>query len=71
MKVLGASLGDCVHVAGVTRFLRVAQDAGSEVLFTGPATGLEALIDAAVQFDPDVIGISYRLTPDNVRPLLS
>jgi methylmalonyl-CoA mutase cobalamin-binding subunit len=70
MRVMGASLGDCVHVAGVTRFLRIAEEAGHQTLFTGPATDLETLIDAAVRFDPEVIGVSYRLTPENVRPLL-
>jgi methylmalonyl-CoA mutase cobalamin-binding subunit len=70
VKVLGASLGDCVHVAGVTRFLRAAEDLGCKTTFTGPATDLETLVDAIRDFDPDVIGISYRLTPDNLRPLL-
>jgi hypothetical protein len=37
-KVLAGSLGDCVHVAGVTRFLRVAEQEGCETFFTGPAT---------------------------------
>lgn len=70
MRVLGACLGDCVHVAGVTRFLRAAEDLGYETYFTGPATDLETLIEAALRFDPDLIGVSYRLTPENVRPLL-
>jgi methylmalonyl-CoA mutase cobalamin-binding subunit len=71
MRVLGASLGDCVHVAGVTRFLRIAEEEGHETHFTGPATDLETLVEAAVRFDPDVIGVSYRLTPENLRPLLT
>jgi methylmalonyl-CoA mutase cobalamin-binding subunit len=70
VKVLGVSLGDCVHVAGITRFLRAAEEIGCETVFTGPATDLEALVDAIRDFDPDVVGISYRLTPDNLRPLL-
>ena len=70
MRVLAASLGDCVHVAGVTRFLQVAEELGHETYFTGPATDPETLVEAARAFDPDVIGISYRLTPENVRPLL-
>jgi methylmalonyl-CoA mutase cobalamin-binding subunit len=70
MKVLAAALGDCVHVAGATRFLRAAEALGYETTFTGPATDLETLMDAIVAFDPDVIGVSYRLTPDNLRPLL-
>ncbi|MBN1202426.1 MAG: cobalamin B12-binding domain-containing protein [Anaerolineae bacterium] len=69
-KVLAGCLGDCVHVAGVTRFLAVAEDAGYETFFTGPATDLEAFVDAILAFGPDVIGVSYRLTPDNARTLL-
>jgi methylmalonyl-CoA mutase cobalamin-binding subunit len=71
MKVLAGSLGDCVHVAGVTRFLTVAEEEGYETYFTGPATDPEAFMDAIVAFDPDVIGISYRLTPENARTLLT
>jgi methylmalonyl-CoA mutase cobalamin-binding subunit len=70
-KVLAGSLGDCVHVAGVTRFLAIAEEAGYETAFTGPATEPEAFIDAILAFDPDVIGISYRLTPENARTLLA
>lgn len=70
-KALAGSLGDCVHVAGVTRFLNIAEQEGYETFFTGPATDLEAFMDAIVAFDPDVIGVSYRLTPDNARTLLT
>ncbi len=70
-RVLAGSLGDCVHVAGVTRFLAAAEQEGCETYFTGPATDLEAFMDAVVAFDPDVIGISYRLTPENARTLLT
>jgi methylmalonyl-CoA mutase cobalamin-binding subunit len=70
MRVLAACLGDCVHVAGATRFLCAAEDLGHQTHFTGPATDLETLIEAARDFDPDIIGISYRLTPDNLRLLL-
>lgn len=70
-KVLAGALGDCVHVAGVTRFLNVAEDAGYQTYFTGPATELEAFVDAVVAFQPDVIGVSYRLTPENARTLFA
>ena len=68
--VLAASIGDCVHVAGVTRFLAIAEDMGYETHFTGPATDLETFVDAVVKIKPEVIGISYRLTPENARLLL-
>ncbi len=70
-KVVAASIGDCVHVAGVTRFLRIAEEQGYETYFTGPATDLETFVDAIVARKPDVIGISYRLTPENARALLA
>lgn len=69
-RVLAGCVGDCVHVAGVTRFLDVAERAGYRTHFTGPATDLESFMDAVTAFDPDVIGVSYRLTPDNARPLI-
>jgi hypothetical protein len=68
-KVLAGCLGECVHVAGVTRFLTIAAQDGYETHFTGPATDLESFMDAITAFDPDVIGVSYRLTPENARVL--
>jgi methylmalonyl-CoA mutase cobalamin-binding subunit len=70
VRVVGGALGDCVHVAGVTRFLNVAETLGYETHFTGPATDPEAFVEAARAFGADVIGISYRLTPENARTLL-
>jgi len=70
-KVVAASIGDCVHVAGVTRFLNIAEDQGFETYFTGPATDLETFMDAIVARQPDIIGISYRLTPENARILFA
>ena len=70
MKVMGACLGNDVHVAGVTRFLAIAEQAGHQTHFTGPATDLETLVEAARAFEPEIIGVSYRLTPGNLPPLL-
>lgn len=70
-RVLAGSVGECVHVAGVTRFLSIAEDAGYETHFTGPATEPEVFVDAIIHFKPDVIGISYRLTPENARTLFA
>jgi methylmalonyl-CoA mutase cobalamin-binding subunit len=68
-KVVAGSLGDCVHVAGVTRFLSIAEAAGYDTYFTGPATDLETFMEAITREQPDVIGVSYRLTPENARIL--
>ncbi|MBN1544037.1 cobalamin B12-binding domain-containing protein [Candidatus Woesearchaeota archaeon] len=63
MKIIGASVGDCVHVQGVYNFLRDAEEAGHETVFLGPAVSIERLIEAIKKESPDAVAISYRLTP--------
>ncbi len=62
MKILGAAIGSCVHVAGVLRFLTLAEEEGHETVFLGFATPIDELITQVKKHDPDVIGVSYRLT---------
>ena len=69
-KILGGSLGECVHVAGILNFLRIAEDQGYQVEFTGPATSIAEFISAAHEVDPDILAVSYRLTPENAQVLL-
>ncbi len=68
--VIGAALGECVHVAGVLRFLRLAQEAGWRTVFLGPATPAEQVVAAAEREDADLVGVSYRLTPETGARLL-
>lgn len=68
--ILGASIGNCVHVAGVMHFLSLASDEGYHTEFLGPATSIEKLFEAIYRIRPVIVAISYRLTPENVRPLL-
>lgn len=68
--ILGAALGECVHVAGVLNFLRLAEQEGYRTLFTGPATSISDLLAAIRREQPDIVAISYRLTPENARSLL-
>lgn len=68
--ILGGSLGECVHVAGVLNFLRIAEEQGYKTEFTGPATSIPEFVAAAQEVDPDILAISYRLTPENARILL-
>lgn len=70
-KILGSALGDCVHIAGISQFLRLAEELEYWTEFTGPATPIETLIAAAQEVDPDIIGVSYRLTPENAALLLA
>ena len=69
-KLLGASIGNCVHVAGVVHFLDLAVKEGYETKFLGPAVSIDDLFDEIINNKPTMVGISYRLTPENVKPLL-
>jgi hypothetical protein len=70
-KILGASLGHCVHVAGILGFLDLAQKAGYETHFLGPAVSVQKLVEGIKAYDPDMVAISYRLTPDVLPNLLN
>lgn len=69
-KVVGASLGNCVHVAGVIHFLDLAEREGYTTEFLGPAVSVDKLFEKIKAENPVMVGISYRLTPENVVPLL-
>lgn len=68
--IIGASIGNCVHVAGVIHFLQLAENEGYQTLFLGPATSVQTLFEAIEAHRPHTVAISYRLTPENVTPLL-
>jgi methylmalonyl-CoA mutase cobalamin-binding subunit len=70
VKILGAAIGSCVHVAGVLRFLNLAKEDGHETVFLGPATPIDELIIQVKEHDPDVVGVSYRLTAVSAANLL-
>ncbi len=70
MKILGAAIGNCVHVAGVLRFLTFAEEEGHETIFLGTAVSIDELIAKVKEHNPDVIGVSYRLTATSAIKLL-
>ncbi len=69
--VIAAALGECVHVAGVVNFLRLAESAGWRTVFLGPAVSVEEVIAAARREQADLVGVSYRLTPETGERLLA
>lgn len=68
--VVAAALGECVHVAGVSNFLRLAEQAGWKTVFLGPAVSIEKVLEAAKREKADLVGVSYRLTPETGERLL-
>ncbi len=68
--VIAAALGECVHVAGITKFLRLAEEAGWRTVFLGPSVSISEVIRSAKKEKADLVGVSYRLTPETGEQLL-
>lgn len=68
--VVAAALGECVHVAGVMNFLRLAEAAGWRTVFLGPAVPIQQVLAAARDEQAELVGVSYRLTPETGERLL-
>lgn len=62
--IVAGALGNCVHVAGIVGFLRVAEQVGYETHFLGAAVSIDDFVEAVRKHDPEVVGVSFRLTPE-------
>ncbi len=69
--IVGAALGNCVHVAGVANFLRLAEAAGFRTRLLGAAVSVDGILDCIRSERPAVLAVSYRLTPEIGRRLLA
>ena len=69
--VVAGALGECVHVAGVINFLRLAESAGWRTVFLGPAVPIDRFVEVIREECPDLVGVSYRLTPETGERLLA
>lgn len=68
--IIGATLGDCRHVAGLLNFLRLAEGEGYETRYVGAGLSPEQLLKEACRSQADVVAVSYRLTAQAAKPLL-
>ena len=68
--IVAGALGECVHVAGIMNFLRLAESAGWRTVFLGPAVSIKQLLRAADEEQAELVGVSYRLTPETGERLL-
>ena len=68
-KILGAALGNCVHVGGLNSFLKIAESEGFKTISLGPAVSTTRIIDNIKIQRPDIVAISYRLTAEVAQKL--
>jgi methylmalonyl-CoA mutase, C-terminal domain len=58
LRILLAKLGLDTHTVGITVVAHALREAGMEVIFTGLKQTPEAVANAAIQEDVDVVGVS-------------
>lgn len=69
-NIVGACIGDCVHIAGIYRFLQLAEQLGHKTHFLGPAVNISSLVNEIEKRNPDVVAVSYRLTPEKGKEVI-
>lgn len=69
--IVAGALEDCVHVAGIYRFLQLAKMAGWKTVFLGPAVPIDQFLESVNREEAAMVGVSYRLTPENGERLLA
>jgi hypothetical protein len=64
MKFLGANIGNCPHTEGLYKAARIAQMGGYNVFICKANSSSGEILEAIQKFNPNIIGFSYRLTPE-------
>jgi hypothetical protein len=54
----------------VVSFLRIAEELGYKTVFLGAAVPIEQFVEAVRRYDPEIVGVSYRLTPEVAGTLI-
>jgi methylmalonyl-CoA mutase cobalamin-binding subunit len=67
---IGGAIGNCVHVAGVYDFLRIAESMGFTTVFLGAAVEPEVFVEKIIEHNAGIVCVSYRLTPDALNSIL-
>lgn len=69
-KILACTIGNCVHVAGTMNFLTLAENEGYDTEFLGIGISIDELMYNIKEKRPDVVALSYRLTPEPLVEIL-
>ncbi|MGM0367562.1 MAG: methionine synthase [Actinomycetota bacterium] len=68
-RILGACIGSCVHVAGILNFLNLANKYDYRTKFLGSACTVGKIKEGIKEFNPDIVAVSYRLSPESAMPV--
>ncbi len=68
-KILGVCIGSCIHIAGTLNFLNLARKQGYSTKFLGSAQSIDEIKKAIEKIKPDIVAISYRLSPESILPV--
>ena len=69
-KMIVASIGNCVHAAGIYNFSVLARKEGYQVEYMGSAVPIKELVGGIIEFKPHVVALSYRLSEEGAYYLL-
>lgn len=69
-KIIAGTLGNCVHVAGIMNFLNLAEREDYTGEFVGIGKSIDELINVILDKNPDIVALSYRLTPQPLHKIL-
>lgn len=67
MKILGATLGNCIHTTGILKVLEYASLSGHNCIFLGTRINISELVSRIKKEKPDLVALSYRLTPESAE----
>jgi hypothetical protein len=68
-KIIGCSIGNCIHIMGLLKFLEIAKEENFETFFLGSAIEIEELISKIKEINPEIVAISYRLSKEGAKNL--
>lgn len=69
-KIISATLGNCVHVAGIMNYFKLAEEENYITKYIGMGKSPDEIIEAISSENPDVVALSYRLTPEPLKGIL-
>lgn len=71
MRIIACSLEPCIHNAGIFNFLSIAEKLGYEAIFLGTSLSVDELFTKIEEYKPDLVGVSFRLTPEVAENIFS